>query len=638
MAVQSMQLVYLSGAYDTLDELTQIVADSGCFQPETAQEILGNATGFTQINDENPYTQHLARIESIVKEFGLQSGHLKKHKKQVDDEYMESFLNKIESSIKDLHKRREELTVSLEKAKKFILQLEHFKDLDIDIDSLRSMEFVTAVFGRLPHRSTEKLKLYSEEPYAEFFVSSSDKEYDWGVYFKPRYDSKNIDRLFASLFFEPIEIPQYHTKPAEILPKLSQKCDDIQAEIDDIGKLLEKIVTDNKSALIKLYEQVSLQNAAFLLRNYAARYDDTYMLIGWVPKDRFMKFAAKLKNRLPDVNVKCDKPSKNITPPTKLKNNFFFRPFQYYVEIYGVPNYGEVDPTAFVAITYTLLYGIMFADVGQGIILAIIGFLMYKLKNMPIGKILVPCGVCGAIFGLIFGSVFGYEDVLDPLYHAVGFAEKPFDVMQNATTLLAISIGIGVTLVIISMIFNVFSKLKQRNWGAAFFGHNGVSGLVLYCSILVIALCMVAGIAIPTGIIAAIGIVLPLILIFLEHPLTSLLNGDGFSFGQGIGDYILENFFVLFEVLLSYFTNTLSFLRVGAFVLIHAGIMTAFFALAGIMGGGVASAIMVVFGNIFVIALEGLLVGIQVLRLEFYEMFSRFYDGDGKIFTPYKLG
>ncbi len=117
-------------------------------------------------------------------------------------------------------------------------------------------------------------------------------------------------------------------------------------------------------------------------------------------------FASFKTNVLMMLRLKSDNDNRRLTPPTKLRNSFLFRPFQYFVEIYGVPDYNEADPTAFVAITYTLLYGIMFADLGQGLLLSIIGFLMYKLRQMPIGKILVPCGICGAVFGVIFRQCF----------------------------------------------------------------------------------------------------------------------------------------------------------------------------------------------------------------------------------------
>lgn len=637
MAVQAMKLAYISGAFEKLGELTKTLVDINYFQPEMTCDFLGNAGGFQPITEENPYSSKLARLKSIIAEFGIEARLGKKPKKLIADDVAESFLNRIEVSLKELHSKREGLSGKYKQNENRIEELRHFEPLNIDLKDVMSMEFVEACFGKLPHFSTQKLSLYNDDPYTEFFVSSSDKDFDWGVYFKPRYNSREIDRTFASLFFEPIEVPEYDGSPAEIIDMLERENGEVSLEIKNTEQSLAELVAENEAALFKLYNQINRQHKAYELRSYAARYDDGYMLVGWLPENKWNEFLHLLNKRLNDVKVKSDNDNRRLTPPTKLRNSFLFRPFQYFVEIYGVPDYNEADPTAFVAITYTLLYGIMFADLGQGLLLSIIGFLMYKLKQMPIGKILVPCGICGAVFGVIFGSVFGYEHVLDPFYKKLGFSEKPFDVMENATSLLALSIGIGIALVIVAMIFNIYSKLKQHNYGEAFFGHNGVSGLVLYCSILAVALGTVLKIEFPTTLILLLGIVLPLLLIFFEKPLGSLLEGHGLDFGQSIGDYILENFFVLFEVLLSYFTNTLSFLRVGAFVLIHAGIMTAFFALAGILGGGIPSAIMIVFGNIFVIALEGLLVGIQVLRLEFYEMFSRFYDGNGRLFTPYKI-
>ena len=129
-------------------------------------------------------------------------------------------------------------------------------------------------------------------------------------------------------------------------------------------------------------------------------------------------------------------------------------------------------------------------------------------------------------------------------------------------------------------------------------------------------------------------IVLPLILMFLREPLGKLVARDpDWKPEDSIGDFILQNFFELFETLLSYLSNTMSFLRVGAFVLVHAGMMMAVFALADLFGP-FGYTVTVVIGNGLVMVMEATLVAIQVMRLEFYEMFSRYYIGDGQVFTP----
>ena len=128
-------------------------------------------------------------------------------------------------------------------------------------------------------------------------------------------------------------------------------------------------------------------------------------------------------------------------------------------------------------------------------------------------------------------------------------------------------------------------------------------------------------------------IVLPLAAILFKEPLGKIVRHMAARPAEGMGAYLTEGAFELFEVVLSFFSNTMSFLRVGGFVLSHAGMMAVVFTLSEMVSGA-ASPIVIVAGNLFVIGMEGLIVGIQVLRLEFYELFSRYFDGDGKPFVP----
>lgn len=155
--------------------------------------------------------------------------------------------------------------------------------------------------------------------------------------------------------------------------------------------------------------------------------------------------------------------------------------------MYGVPKYNEIDPSLFIAITYVIIFGIMFADLGQGICVSIVGALMWKLRKMKIGKILVPCGISSAIFGCVFGSVFGFEHVLDPLYKALfGLDEKPIEVMSSGSIVMILlaAVAIGISLVVVAMGLNIYSSFKQGDVGRALFGSSGCAGLVFYCSII----------------------------------------------------------------------------------------------------------------------------------------------------------
>lgn len=126
----------------------------------------------------------------------------------------------------------------------------------------------------------------------------------------------------------------------------------------------------------------------------------------------------------------------------------------------------------------------------------------------------------------------------------------------------------------------------------------------------------------------------PLILIFLKEPLTALIEKKSEVMPKREGN-VLAGLFEMFEVLLSYFSNTLSFVRIGVFAVSHAAMMEVVLMLAGAESGNL-NWIVVVLGNLFVCGMEGLIVGIQVLRLEYYEMFSRFYKGTGRKFEPFR--
>ncbi|MBR3844170.1 MAG: ATPase, partial [Clostridia bacterium] len=389
----------------------------------------------------------------------------------------------------------------------------------------------------------------------------------------------------------------------------------------------------------RVYTFLKKQSRLCDIRKYAALNGHRFILIGWVPKSEVAAFE-KAFEQLSDVEVSHDQEEipETLSPPVRLKNSFFARPFEFYTKMFGMPSSGEIDPTPFVAITYTLLYGIMFADLGQGLLLAIIGyFFMYKMKGMELGRLLVPCGISGALFGLVFGSVFGYEHLLDPMYHALGFHEKPIEIMdsENILTILFGAVGIGVLLMVIALIISIYSNFKRKNIGKACFSENGIVGLVFYVSAIVLVLNMVLGLSLPTLPLVLGGIILPLILLWVKEPLEKLANREKDWQPEGWGGAITQGFFELFEGVLSYVTNTVSFLRVGAFVLVHAGMMMVFMSLAEMAGS--AGIILVIFGNIFVLALEGLLVGVQSLRLEFYEMFNRFFEGAGREFSPLQL-
>ena len=142
------------------------------------------------------------------------------------------------------------------------------------------------------------------------------------------------------------------------------------------------------------------------------------------------------------------------------------------------------------------------------------------------------------------------------------------------------------------------------------------------------------GVETPGGIVLAVMFGVPLLLILFKEPLTKKIEKRAEGMEESKAMFLVQGFFELFETMLSYFSNTLSFVRIGAFAVSHAAIMEVVLMLSG-AENGTPNLFGIILGNVVVCALEGLIVGIQVLRLEYYEMFSRFYKGSGREFKPF---
>ena len=280
-----------------------------------------------------------------------------------------------------------------------------------------------------------------------------------------------------------------------------------------------------------------------------------------------------------------------------------------------------------------MLHNSSYAPVQKAMLVFLLGILGWKIKKMPLARILIPCGLSSAVFGFVFGSVFGYEDMLDPVYHALGMASKPLSVMDSINTVLIVAIGIGVVLVVTAMLLNVISCLKHKKIGEAIFSNNGLVGILFYLAGVAFCVSFMNGPQVlPNSVLFSVMGVCAVLLYIKEIPIGIIDKHPDWK-PDSIVDFLLQNLFELIEYVLSYFSNTVSFLRVGAFVIVHASMMMVVFTL----GGDGSNIPVIIIGNIIVIALEGLLSGIQGLRLEFYEMFSRFYEGGGRAFTPAKL-
>lgn len=337
---------------------------------------------------------------------------------------------------------------------------------------------------------------------------------------------------------------------------------------------------------------------------------------GWVPRRLVGDLDAALETRFQGrYLIAAREPASGDAVPTLLHHPFWLRPFVPLVKSYGVPRYGEFDPALLFAGCYLLMFGAMFGDLGHGaVLLALAAFLGGRLAWLrPVG---MAAGVASMLFGLLYGSVFGYEDLLPPLW------QSP---LHDPGRMLAIAVAGGVVFIAVAQTINLFNRLRARQWGAALLDGGGLAGLVFYLAAAqgLHATLGGPGFGLPAAATAATGLLLVAAWKWREHPAPLL-------------ERALVTLIETLETASNLFANTLSFLRVAAFSLNHVALALAVFTLAGHLDG-FGHGLAVALGNGVIIVLEGAIVAIQALRLMYYEGFSRFYHGDGVEFAPLRL-
>lgn len=448
------------------------------------------------------------------------------------------------------------------------------------------------------------------------YVKSNEENY---LLIYPEKVREDVSRSINTLGFIDKEIPKDF-----LIDSIDDERFKTSQRLDEINKEIRNINGNYQDLLENIPYSLDYSEKANNLKNDMAHGSDYFYLSGWVPESKlesFQKLESKHKNTL--INSK-EVSEVSEQPPTRLKNNPFVKPFEYMVNMYGPPSYNEIDPTPFFAITYMLLYGLMFGDLGQGLVFLGLGFWLSK-KNETFGALLKRIGISASVFGLMYGSFFGREDLIPALLI------KPFD---NIMTVLIASVAFGVTLMVISYIIGIYNKVHlQKNIEEGIFGKEGLAGLMMMTAFIIIVLAIVNIGPIPKTI-GLILLILSIVMIIFKQPIARKLEGNKRLYDQAKGDYYLEGSFSVIEALLSVFSNLVSFTRVGAFAINHVGLYMAFEVMAKLIGGGIKGFIILVIGNIFIIGLEGMIVGIQGLRLEFYEMFSKYYEGNGRLFRP----
>ncbi|HEY6096290.1 MAG TPA: V-type ATPase 116kDa subunit family protein [Gallionellaceae bacterium] len=434
----------------------------------------------------------------------------------------------------------------------------------------------------------------------------------------PKGSESEIVRLLNSAGWRALEVPaEFSGRPEEVRAQLKLGLDNAIANRAHIATQLGHTRARHRDNIIDALHQMQLAAPHAELAEQLHACGNLALVSGWVPRDRVAALHEALQQTIGAhylMTLREPQADELASIPSLTRQPRWMRPFAALVKNYGVPRYDEIDPTPLFALSFVAMFGMMFGDIGQGALIVLTGLLVRRLSFAR--PMLIAAGCSSMLFGWLYGSVFGFEELIHPVWVSP---------LTDPMRMLSAALYWGVGFILLSTLLTIYNRLVRGELAAALFSAKGVAGLLFYFAALYAAYRLGNG--------QGLG---PVAALMLLAPLSVLVWHLWTTHPGPLTERVLVVAVETFETALNYIANTLSFLRVAAFSMNHVALAVAVFALAGMMGG-TGHWITVVLGNVFILALEGAIVAIQVLRLEYYEGFSRFYSGDGRAFRPLAL-
>ena len=661
---QKMKLIRLVVLEHDVNTVLEFLGHSAVMQFSKQEEIPEIEQGASLASDEEvkPSTVHLRLLEQIksgalwlgisVPDEPSKSSHLPG---TLEEERAAVFVNAIQA----LQDKENALIEEKQRLENTINEARSFSNLNAPFSDLDQLSYLTLRIGRLdPKRYAD-----AEEALAgrAVFVRLDDNS-DRILAAASRKGRFALDTELKKHEFTPIVVPEdYHGIPEEVF-------DGLETKVSDTHLALTKLTAEKADARLQWAHDVQSLIASYLLEESVQTLKEklvatksAYFLSGWVPSDALQSLIVKLEQLTENrIAIRVFEPSEVASlqeVPVSIKHGAFVRGFEPLIFSYGAPLYGTIDPTPFVAFFFTLRFGIMFGDVGQGLVLLLLGFLTgkkdsnflrgYRHFSAPLKMV----GCSSMFMGLLYGSVFSNETLLEVPTRAItgALTGRPVDhilhLMPNADNITKIfyffgfTIAIGAILNSIGLVINIINQFTLKHYEHAFFSKTGLAGALFFWYALFILVRVILG-----GhfvVLDMAGLIVPMFFIFFRPVLWRLICGKRPIFEEGLLSFIIEGIVEIIETVSNYISNTVSFLRVGAFALSHVILSFIVFTMAGkvsnVVLGPVWSLIIMVFGNFVIIFLEGMIVAIQIVRLQYYEFFGKFFTETGVKFAPFRF-
>ena len=566
------------------------------------------------------------------------------------------------SNYKSLQTRITDAKAEADKVNDSYKEAMAFSNLQVSYSELEHLSFLALKIGKIPADKFDSLK-DSLEGTAVVIPLGNDKSHVLlAASKKGRFA---LDTELKNHSFVEMEVPSdFKGVPESMLEGLKQKKEEADRNLETLQEEKNNFAETHKNQLMKLLASFAIAVQIDEVTRNLESTELVYRLTGWIPasaSDEYMKELDSLTESR--IAIRVYEPyevpavmSGKEEVPVKLTHGKFVKSFERMIFSYGSPIYGTIDPTPWVALFFTLLFGIMFGDCGQGLVLLLMGILMAK-KVIKVGgwnkfaPIFMAVGISSSIMGILTGEFFGTEELLEPFAHWVtglfgnprapilklmpGEDPKSIYVMFGV---FGVAVAIGFFINTCGLIINIVNNIIRKKYGEALFGKNGLAGAVFFWYVVALVLRIV----LAQHTVALYDIVIIAVALFFAafaSPFERAFAGEKPLLENGFGTYLISSVVEIIEVISGYLSNTVSFVRVGAFALSHAVLNFTIMTLTTLCGGKgtIGGIIVMIFGNALIIVLEGMIVAIQVVRLQYYEFFSKFFHETGREFKPFKF-
>jgi len=629
----SMELVSILVLKEKIEAVVSHLITLGIFHPVDISKIEQELSALTPYQVENESAQWQAlevRLRDITRKLNV-TLLPSKIPASFSIEYIQNAFTVIEEKLEPFLARIEEAREALKVNESMLAQVRDYFLFPIKKTALYT--FLEVNLGRIEERNAAVFeRSLKDVPHLVYPIKKEAGKVTI-VCIGLKRDRALIAKVLHDFSWEGIEFPEEHKEfSKDVEAQIQKKIDESKKQIEDIRSSMKALAQAHQETLSTIRACIILKKSLLQAKKYSYATDKTVMLSGWVPREKKENLIREIKGiagasyiegkKAEDLDISKEE------IPVQIQHGLFFKPFELLVNSYGVPRYGTIDPTIFVAFSFLLMFGAMFGDIGHGLVFILTGILLLiskRAKVKQVSALALYCGISSSIFGILYGSFFGYEEIFPALWI------KP---MLNVLEAFKISITFGMALITVGIILNIINALRDKDYLKVVFDKAGlITGIIYLAGIAWVSKFFVSsGKISPVYAIVIAGCFLmlfckPFVELLVEHKKKK----------EGLFVSFMESIVDILEIVMGYLANTVSFIRVAAFALAHAGLFLAIFELSRVLrqvAGGTLSLAVIILGNILIILLEGLVVGIQALRLNYYEFFSKFFVTGKQAYQP----